>query len=150
MRAALFFVPFLALYIAAAACTPPSGNNYFEITWGDCDGGQLPGIDCGQLNVPLDWSHPEGQHITLGITRLRTKSNSTKIGNLVFNPGGPGGPSRGLCESQAMGVPIFGDMVPAYFDIICPDPRGIGTSTPVSCDPALWNQRQSLFPQDLA
>jgi pimeloyl-ACP methyl ester carboxylesterase len=30
------------------------------------------------------------------------------------------------------------------------DPRGVGLSTPVKCDPAIWNEGGSLFPKDQA
>jgi hypothetical protein len=36
------------------------------------------------------------------------------------------------------------------FDLIGMDPRGVGTSTPVRCDPAVYNRSVSLFPRSPA
>ena len=36
----------------------------------------------------------------------------------------------------------------AHFDIVGMDPRGVGASTRVRCDPAIWNQVVSWFPRD--
>jgi hypothetical protein len=33
-----------------------------------------------------------------------------------------------------------------HFDLIGMDPRGIGDSTPIKCDPDIWNERISYFP----
>jgi pimeloyl-ACP methyl ester carboxylesterase len=33
-----------------------------------------------------------------------------------------------------------------HFDLIGMDPRGIGGSTPIKCDPGIWNERISYFP----
>jgi hypothetical protein len=49
-------------------------------------------LGCGQLAVPLDYSHPEAEQITLQIIRARHKEQSNRIGSLIFHPGGPGDP----------------------------------------------------------
>ena len=84
------------------------------------------------------------------MNRVKASNNGTRIGSVLYNPGGPGGIATAQCEAQALGYPVFGDVVPAHFDIICPDPRGVGTSSSVLCDPDLWNQRPSLYPKDKA
>ncbi|KIN02979.1 hypothetical protein OIDMADRAFT_119587 [Oidiodendron maius Zn] len=109
-----------------------------------------PNLECGQLKVPLDWSHSSGQQISLGMMKLKSAQTSTRIGNLIFNPGGPGGIATTFCQAQAEGVQVFSKATTDHFDIICPDPRGIGTSNPISCDSDLWNQWPSLFPKDEA
>jgi pimeloyl-ACP methyl ester carboxylesterase len=35
-----------------------------------------------------------------------------------------------------------------HFDLIGMDPRGVGSSTPVRCDPGIWNDVVSWFPDD--
>lgn len=109
-----------------------------------------PNLECGQLKVPLDWSHSSGQQISLGMVKLKSARTSTRIGNLIFNPDGPGGIATRFCQAQAEGIQIFSKATTDHFDIICPDPRGIGTSNPISCDSDLWNQWPSLFPKDEA
>ena len=135
----------------ASPTKPAASNNHsFQIQWANCPGEMPSNLDCGQFQVPLDWSKPNGAQITLGMTRVNATDNSARIGSLVFNPGGPGGIATQFCQYQAMGVQIFSEATNKHFDIICPDPRGIGTSSPIRCDPDLWNQRQSLFPKDNA
>ncbi|KAK4944652.1 hypothetical protein LTR10_016086 [Elasticomyces elasticus] len=128
-----------------------NGTTLFQIQWSNCTTNDPPNLDCGQIQVPLDWSQPDGEQITLGISRVKaTGSSSSRVGSLIFNPGGPGSPATEFCEYQAAGTPVFSKAISEHFDIICPDPRGVGTSSPISCDPGLWNQKQSLFPQSEA
>jgi pimeloyl-ACP methyl ester carboxylesterase len=150
MRAFLLASLLLALFeVACAAPTAPTpAGNEFKIHWSSCSPNMPSNLDCGQLQVPLDWSQPSGKQIMLGMKRVKANS-TTRIGNLIFNPGGPGGVATEFCQYQAAGFEVFSKESSAHFDIICPDPRGIGTSTPVLCDPDLWNQRQSVFPKDV-
>lgn len=53
-----------------------------------------------------------------------------------------------ICTLQAAGAPAFSDALTQSFEIICPDPRGVGTSTPVKCDRDVWNQRVYQFPNN--
>lgn len=150
MKSTLASVLSLALYSAAAATysTVPGNHTSFKIDWGSCGDGTAPNTDCGRIQVPLDWDHLSGRQISLGMMRVRTASNATRVGSLIFNPGGPGGVATKYCGYLSQGFPVFSSTTAAHFDIICPDPRGIGTSNPISCDPELWNQRQTLFPED--
>src|SRR4051794_727617 len=50
-----------------------------------------PGLQCATLSVPLDYSQPQGEQITIGLNRLPALNPEQRIGSLVFNPGGPGG-----------------------------------------------------------
>jgi pimeloyl-ACP methyl ester carboxylesterase len=109
-----------------------------------------PGLDCASLAVPLDYAHPDGPRITLGINRLKAKDSQARIGSLVFDPGGPGGSGGQLVAFAALGAPLFSDAVRDRFDLIGLDPRGVGASTPVRCDPDVYNRPVSLFPSDEA
>ncbi|KAK4943400.1 hypothetical protein LTR10_017074 [Elasticomyces elasticus] len=101
------------------------------------------------MQVPMDWSDPLGQKITLDIARFQTNSTSKK-GSLFVNPGGPGGPAQEFCYLQATGVGYFSDNLMESFDLICPDPRGVGVSSRVQCDSDLWQQTPSYFVNDEA
>ena len=46
--------------------------------------------------------------------------------------------------------PPFTARLREYFDLVGLDPRGVGLSTPVKCDPEIWNEGGSLFPKDQA
>src|SRR3954471_22524344 len=78
-----------------------------KIAWAKCHGGPF---ECGTLQVPLDFDQPTGATIGLGLTRLSDYDQPTgrtiglgltrlpasdpehRIGSLVVNPSGPGGP----------------------------------------------------------
>lgn len=48
--------------------------------------------------------------------------------------------------AQAIGIPFYTNGTIKNYDVIGLDLRGIGLSTPVKCDPTLYNKRASLFP----
>jgi len=103
---------------AAGAFTPK------PIRWQRC-GGRL---ECGSLQVPLDYANPTGPTITLSLDRLPARRPDERIGALVVNPGGPGASGT----SFASGIPLPGEVLDR-FDIVGFDPRGVGDSTPVGC-----------------
>src|SRR5436190_484858 len=64
---------------------------------------------------------------------------------------GPGGAGSEVIAAQAAGRPLLPAQLRRRFDLIGMDPRGVGTSTPVRCDPALFNAvTSSLFPRSPA
>jgi pimeloyl-ACP methyl ester carboxylesterase len=125
-------------------CPPPAGT---MATPGATDD---PGLECASIQVPLDHDDPDGEQITIGLNRLRARDQANRIGSLIFNPGGPGGAGSDVVAAQASGIPVFTPAVLDHFDVIGMDPRGTGTSTHVRCDPDLWNDYHSRFPQDAA
>lgn len=124
-----------------------SSNSSFIIQWGPCPEGSPTGLQCGQLSVPLDWDAPAVEQITLDIGRLQATNASQRLGSLIVNPGGPGELATQLCQYQAAGIPVFSEALTQHFDIICPDPRGVGASSAIACDPEIWNRNISMFPQ---
>ena len=102
------------------------------------------------MSVPLDYADPDGEQITIGLNRLPARDPAQRIGSLIFNPGGPGGAASPVVAREASGTPVFTPAVRDHFDIIGMDPRGTGTSTPVRCDPDVWNEDVSRFPRDEA
>ncbi|MCW4466851.1 alpha/beta hydrolase [Glutamicibacter sp. MNS18] len=95
-----------------------------ELTWDSC--GSI--IECATVQVPLDYSEPEGESIELALNR-RSAQDSEK--NLLVNPGGPGGSGLDLVTSS---VPLmFSNELQREYSIIGFDPRGVGRSTPISC-----------------
>ena len=109
--------------------------------------GLAPGLDCAELKVPTDWNKPEGECITLGMARYRATSAGSRLGTLLFNPGGPGGSAAEIVIGQALGVfQGFSNTTTDHYDVIGLDPRGVGISTPVKCDPMSYNARGNTFP----
>ncbi|KAI0020475.1 TAP-like protein-domain-containing protein [Xylariomycetidae sp. FL0641] len=144
----------LALASAAAAApltrSYPTPGSPSSLTWGACPDplSNVPNVTCASYDVPLDWSHPDGNEtIRLGIGRLEATDPANKIGSLFVNPGGPGGQATSLLASIASspGV-VVAPAIRARFDILALDPRGVGLSTPVTCSPDVFNRRVSFFP----
>lgn len=117
-----------------------------SIKWSQCPQPFVTGVQCAQLKVPLDWAHPKGDQITLGLTRLQATNPDKRIGNLFYNPGGPGAVTSQYLNYQASGLPVFGAQLVQHFDIIGVDPRGIGLSSAIKCNPNQWNERVTAFP----
>ena len=73
------------------------------IQWHGC-GPEFPSsVQCGELSVPLDYSHPHGAKITLGFNRLRAQDRAHRVGSLIVNPGGPGGAGSEVVALEAAG-----------------------------------------------
>jgi len=117
-----------------------------RIAWHACGPEQPVNVQCGELSVPLDYGHPHGAKITLGFNRLRAADAAHRVGSLIVNPGGPGGAGSFAVAVEAAGGHLWNPALHARFDMIGMDPRGVGTSTPVQCDPDVYNEMVSLFP----
>jgi pimeloyl-ACP methyl ester carboxylesterase len=116
------------------------------IQWHGC-GPELPSnLQCGELSVPLDWGDPNGAKITLGFNRLPAGDPAHRVGSLIVNPGGPGGAGSSAVAVEAAGRHLWNPALHERFDMIGMDPRGVGTSTLVQCDPDAYNQLATLFP----
>ncbi|MGQ5224178.1 alpha/beta hydrolase [Streptomyces sp. yara] len=103
------------------------------IDWGRCEAtedGPAPGDAwrCATLEVPLDWSKPDGETIDLALIRAEATGDD-RIGSLLFNFGGPGG-------SGVSTLPAYADMAADLrerYDLVSWDPRGTGASGGVRC-----------------
>jgi pimeloyl-ACP methyl ester carboxylesterase len=83
------------------------------------------GFSCTTMLVPLDYAHPDGTALTLAVAK-RPATSARKLGSLIINPGGPGGSGVGYVGGfDAAGL--------ERYDIVGWDPRGVGSSTPVTC-----------------
>ncbi|WSQ06661.1 alpha/beta fold hydrolase [Streptomyces sp. NBC_01231] len=92
----------------------------------------LPRLECSTLEVPLDYRDPDGRQIEIAISRLASKKPSQRRGVLLTNPGGPGITGLGYPAVLA-GSGLPQEVLDSY-DLIGFDPRGVGRSTPVTCD----------------
>ncbi|KAF5005549.1 hypothetical protein FDECE_8020 [Fusarium decemcellulare] len=123
-----------------------------KVTWGGCPSQIPPGVDCGSINVPIAYQKDNSvaakgdKTVKLGLTRLNHTGKAAKQGILFYNPGGPGA-GASLLVAAAGFVPqvAFSSELRDAYDIIGLDPRGVGQSTPVQCDPKLFNERVSTF-----
>ncbi|OOC52823.1 MULTISPECIES: alpha/beta hydrolase [Nocardiopsis] len=95
-----------------------------ELAWAPCTEEVLQGLECAGVEVPLDYSDPDGERVTVAISRARASAPDRRRGILLTNPGGPGGPGR------VLGGYYEGTRVGEVYDVIGMDPRGTGASSP--------------------
>jgi pimeloyl-ACP methyl ester carboxylesterase len=98
-------------------------------------------FECAHYDVPLDYAHPDDGSLSLSLVRQPAKQPDQRIGTLFINPGGPGGSAIRFLQAWALIAPAS---VQARFDITAFDPRGVGESSPLSCDEDV----QAILAQD--
>jgi len=96
-----------------------------NLTWSDCGNDQ-----CARLTVPIDYSRPAGDTVSLWLLKVPAKSPSRRIGSLLVNPGGPGASAADYARQADY---IVTRSVRATYDIVGLDPRGVGRSSPIKC-----------------
>ncbi|MBK6873002.1 MAG: alpha/beta fold hydrolase [Kineosporiaceae bacterium] len=116
--------------------TDPALAQYYgqKPAWKGC----TDGFECAKVTVPVDWAEPAGATLQLAVTRKT--ATGTRIGALMFNPGGPG--ASGVDYAPA----LYGQLpreVRKVYDVVSWDTRGVGQSQPaVTCLP---NDQQDAF-----
>ncbi|MGC7096822.1 alpha/beta hydrolase [Amycolatopsis lurida] len=141
MRRALTIV--VAAVAAATALAPPVLAEP-SLRWGDCEGLDVPGLQCTTVDVPLDHRNPDGPQIEIALSRLASKNPEQRRGVLLTNPGGPGGAGLDF-PGGLVGLGLPQSVLDTY-DIIGLDPRGVGRSTPVTCDLTPEQQMRGNIP----
>ena len=124
---------------ATSKAAVPQGLESFysqKVEWYDCvatagveKSADRTGFQCAKVTVPLDYSQPDGQTIEIAMKK-HLATGSVRQGTLFMNPGGPGG--SGVDNVGAMATTTFAGVQKAY-DIIGFDPRGVGSSTAITC-----------------
>ncbi|EXJ92688.1 hypothetical protein A1O3_01240 [Capronia epimyces CBS 606.96] len=138
-----YFAVALTLSVLPAQRITPT-----SVTWNKCLD-QTDGLDCGTLEVPIDWDDPYGHTIHLHMSRLRSVK-TIPLGTLFFDSGNVDRPGSLQCTDGSTFYYRFSPRLRYNFNIVCLDRRGIGGSNPVNCDAALWNEIGSFFPTDQA
>ncbi len=123
-----------------------------KVEWRECATQTL----CGDVIVPMDWSNPSGETISIA-TAYRRADNPKTLGSLLFNPGGPG--SSGY-DWMADSIDYIGTPeLRANYNIVGFDPRGVQNSSPaIKClsasemDQFLYGDSDELIgsPADIA
>ncbi|MER7490691.1 alpha/beta hydrolase [Streptomyces sp. NPDC126497] len=139
------FTRWTALTVAAALLTAGCGGSSDDdsdddgrsggtaLDWGRCEASgdtPAPGEDwqCATLEVPLDWSKPDGSTIGLALIRARATGDD-RLGSLLFNFGGPGGSGVSMMPSYAATAAELRER----YDLVSFDPRGVAASEGVRC-----------------
>ncbi|MFD5028031.1 alpha/beta hydrolase [Streptomyces sp. NPDC058373] len=104
----------------------------------------FPPMECATLEVPLDYDDPDGRQIEVAVSRLASEKPSQRRGVLLTNPGGPG--ISGLGYPAVLAAAGLPQKVLDSYDVIGFDPRGVGRSTPVSCELTEKQQNRGNFP----
>lgn len=99
--------------------------------WKRCEADSPAEFECATIKVPLNYRIPGGKRIDLAISRIKSTAPGKRHGVLLSNPGGPGG--QGLYMPLGMRESLPESALQKY-DLIGFDPRGVGRSSPVSCD----------------
>jgi pimeloyl-ACP methyl ester carboxylesterase len=89
------------------------------LNWAPCPNTKI-GMTCADLQVPVDWSKPDGRKTTLKLGRL--KATGAAEGSVLVSYGGPGAPGIGFTESQP--GPWAG--LRTHMNLITWDTRGYG------------------------
>jgi pimeloyl-ACP methyl ester carboxylesterase len=119
----------------------PGASGTTGLAWTNC----TAPFECATLTVPIDYAHPANGSIELALIRLPATNPADRIGDLVTNPGGPGG--SGVQFVREAAETIFSAQLRARFDIIGFDPRGVGQSHPIKCvDAATMDRLNELDP----
>jgi pimeloyl-ACP methyl ester carboxylesterase len=116
---------------ATANAAPATAINASSLSWTNC---QPRGFQCATLEVPVNYSDPNGATLSLALMRLPATSQSNKIGSLLANPGGPGGSALDFLTAWAG---LLSNQIRSRFDLVAFDPRGVGKSTPIICHATL-------------
>jgi pimeloyl-ACP methyl ester carboxylesterase len=99
-----------------------------------------PRQQCATVQVPRDYADPTGPTIPLTISHIQSALPGRRRGDLFLIPGGPGNSGLANPTQDAARLP---EAVLDEYDLIGFDPRGVGASSPVSCD--LPPAEQNIF-----
>ncbi len=129
----LLAIPFSSYVIKSANPFKPSSGKinatsisaYYgqNFKWNNCYGG----FKCATFKVPIDYSNLELGEFDIAVMKHEA---SGAVGNLVVNPGGPGGSGIDYVYSYES---AFTKAVNESFNIVGFDPRGVGRSAPIDC-----------------
>lgn len=111
------------LQSGADNASAPPGTDGNALDWTPCAFTSTIGAECAQFQVPVDYDDPDGDTLTLSVSRVSAAED--RIGALVVNPGGPGATASDFAISLSSILP---KEITDRFDIIGLDPRGTHAS----------------------
>ena len=112
------------------------------IDWKPCE--EMPTVDCGFLELPIDYAKPNGEKFKLAVSRRKANDQANKIGSMVINPGGPGGSGVDFSFGADR---YFSKEIVDKFDVIGFDPRGVARSQPIKCSGDVLQRQPSEYPK---
>lgn len=119
-----------------AAGADPAGEGSV-LNWGPCpvgSGAEAP-TECAEIEVPRDYSDPDGE--TISLTMSRIPATGERKGTIAGNPGGPGGDALGMFATadtpEAEGRLVLPADVREHYGLVAVEPRGLAWGTPLNC-----------------
>ncbi|WP_439031336.1 alpha/beta fold hydrolase [Gordonia terrae] len=123
------------------ALAPSAGAAPDDLEWTACPAvhGVAPEVRCATVEVPLDYSKPDGKTIEIGVSRMAARDQSRRRGVIMGNPGGPGGD----------GIAMFSQVRPPAamldeWDLVAVQPRGLVSGTALRCDPITGDEPELM------
>jgi pimeloyl-ACP methyl ester carboxylesterase len=119
-----------------AAASTPTGEKvdaalapFYDQTlqWETCNGS----FECATAKVPLDWSNPSGDTVSLALIKQPATGGGPRLGTLFVNPGGPGVSAVDFVK-DSINFAVDPSLQKQY-DVVAFDPRGVGASSAVTC-----------------
>ena len=114
---------------ASAEATAAPGSGSMTGTAGSSEGTDDATFSCAVITVPLDYAKPQGETISIAVKK-RAATGDHPQGALFINPGGPG--DSGVAFAEQANTSFAPELLSAY-DVIGFDPRGVGSSTTITC-----------------
>ena len=114
---------------ASAQATATPSSDGATGTAGSSEETDTATFSCAVITVPLDYANPKGETISIAVKK-RAATGGHAQGALFINPGGPG--DSGVSFAERASNAFSPDLLEAY-DIIGFDPRGVGSSTAITC-----------------
>ncbi|MEV4730574.1 alpha/beta hydrolase [Saccharopolyspora sp. NPDC049426] len=126
--------------VAAPVFAEPASPPAPPINWQPC--AERPEVECGAVEVPVDWSKPHGETIQMAVARRKATSPEQRIGSLIYLEGGPG--VSGV--STVLNAVPFSPEITSKFDVVSFDARGAARSAGVRCDLELLDDMPEFVP----
>ncbi|MGH2354767.1 MAG: alpha/beta fold hydrolase [Chloroflexota bacterium] len=124
--------PAAASQDAAVTASPVATS----LSWELC--ADVADTECAWLEVRVVPARPDGPQLTLRLARVPAIDPARRRGALLLIPGGPGAGIREMIASEGgMREEQHVDEFRQHYDVVTFDPRGIGQSNPIRCDPDL-------------
>jgi len=111
--------------VASAGAGPHPATAGGGLVWRSCD----QSFRCATLSVPIIYGQRSSGTVALAVIELASTS-AHPLGDIVFNPGGPGASGVQFLEQTRAAFPAS---LRASFNLVSFDPRGIGESGPLGC-----------------
>ena len=93
-----------------------------------------PGTSCGRMDVPMDYSNPDGKKISVGFIKAAATKPEKRRGVLFINPGGSVYHQFTTVEGYPDTTPRWPEEVREEWDIVGVQPRGLEGSTKLECE----------------